>query len=455
MKTLIVEDSSTLCAIYKAYLDGMGLDVYTVETLSEALLALDTLKPELILLDIELPDGSGLDLLAETCLMDPAPAVVVMTGHGIELAEASISRGASDFLCKPFDASRLRVTLINAAKKLELSQKLSALSVARAHLGGMLGSSPVMQAVYGQVDALASGFAPVFITGERGTGKKLVARVIHDLSARAPGELVTLDCAAIHPELIESELLGEIEAARGQSPAREGLMRLANGGTLLLNEVCDMSYESQSALLRFIQNGTAKPIGSDPERTSDVHVIALTSRDPLFEMQEGRLHEDLFHQLHVVPLRMPALRERGNDIYGLAEHFMTRFAEQEHRGKKVLSKDAYGELKRYPWPGNVSQLESVIHRLTVMTTGDVIECDQVRTVIVGSDCGDNTAPRNMSAVSSERREGIEPLWVTEKHAIQSAIDRCDGDIHRASTLLEIAPSTIYRKIQSWKESCNA
>tara|TARA_B110000503_G_scaffold13910_1_gene19019 strand:- start:2136 stop:3503 length:1368 start_codon:yes stop_codon:yes gene_type:complete len=452
MKTLIVEDSPTLSAIYQAYLDGTGLDVYAVETLSEALLALDALKPELILLDIELPDGSGLDLLAETALMDPVPAVVVMTGHGIEFAEESMERGASDFLSKPFDASRLRVTLTNAAEKLQLAQQLGALSGPRDHLDKMLGLSPVMQAVYTQVDALACSRATVFITGESGTGKELVARAIHNLSARAPGEFVTVNCAAIPSDLIESELFGEVEDARGQSPAREGLVRLAHGGTLFLDEVCGMPYELQSVLLRFIQDGTFKPIGSDDELTADVRIIAVTNRDPLFEMREGRLREDLFYRLHVVPLRMPPLREMGDDVYRLAEHFIAQFAEQEQRSKKVLSDDARRELKRYPWPGNVRQLENALHRLTVMTASNVIEHDQLRAAISDSDRGESVPSKRLSAASGEGRDGIEPLWVTEKRAIQTAIDMCNGNVNRASGLLEVAPSTIYRKIQSWKDA---
>jgi two-component system repressor protein LuxO len=452
MKTLIVEDSSTLCAIYQAYLDGTGLDVYTVETFADALVALNTLKPELILLDIELPDGNGLDLLAETALMNPVPAVVVMTGHGMEFAEESMERGASDFLGKPFDASRLRVTLTNAAEKLQLSQKLKALAGPRDHLGQMLGASPVMQAVYTQVDALASSRATAFITGESGTGKELAARAIHDLSARAPAELVAVNCAAIPSDLIESELFGEVEGARGQSAAREGLVRQANGGTLLLDEVCDMPYELQSVLLRFIQHGIFKPVGSDQELTADVRIIASTNRDPLFEMREGRLREDLFYRLHVVPLRMPPLRERGDDIYRLVDHFMARFAVEEQRAKKVLSEDARRELKRYPWPGNVRQLENAIHRLTVMTASEVIEYEQLRAAIADSDRGESLVVRSTPAVASESRSGIEPLWLTEKRAIQSAIDACDGNINRASGLLEVAPSTIYRKIQSWKDA---
>ena len=459
MKTLIVEDSATLGAIYQAYLDGTGLDVYTVETYADALRALDSLEPELILLDIELPDGNGLDLLAETALMQPQPAVVVMTGHGMEYAEQAMERGADDFLGKPFDASRLRVTLTNAAEKLQLSQKLEALSTSRDHLGDMLGASTVMQAVYSTIDSLASSRATAFITGESGTGKELAARAIHSLSARAPGEFVAVNCAAIPADLIESELFGEAPGVRGNSNPREGLIRKADGGTLFLDEVCDMPYELQSVLLRFIQDGVFKPIGSDTELEANVRIIAATNRDPMFEMREGRLREDLFYRLHVVPMRIPPLRERGDDVIGLAEHFVARYAQQEQREGMVFSEDARRELRRYPWPGNVRQLENIIHRLVLMSSDPQIRYDDLRQAITDSDRGDGVhhpAQRPSAATASESRSGtIEPLWLTEKRAIQSAIDSCEGNINRAAGLLEVAPSTIYRKIQSWKSSGDA
>ena len=200
MKILIVEDSATLCAIYEAYLDGTGYEVHKAETFTDALMSLESVKPDLILLDIELPDGNGLDLLAETVLMTPQPAVVVMTGHGVEFADQAIERGADDFLSKPFDASRLRVTLSNAAQRLELTQKLTKLGETRERLGPMYGRSTVMQAVYTTIESLASSRATAMITGESGTGKELAARAIHDLSSRAPGAFIAVNCAAIPPD---------------------------------------------------------------------------------------------------------------------------------------------------------------------------------------------------------------------------------------------------------------
>jgi len=458
MKTLIVEDSSTLCAIYQAYLEGTGLDIHTVETLADALQALDSLTPELILLDIELPDGNGLDLLAETSLMNPPPAVVVMTGHGAEYSEQAMARGAVDFLHKPFDASRLRVTLNNAAAKIQLSQQLRDLSTSRERLGPIIGGSAAMQAVYDAIDSLSGSRATAFITGESGTGKELAARAIHDMSARAQHEFVVLNCAAIPGGLIESELFGVAEGVRGSQQAQVGLLGLADGGTLFIDEVCDMPYEMQTVLLRFIQEGTFKRVGSATEVSGDVRIIASTNRDPLFEMREGRLREDLFYRLHVVPLRIPPLRERGDDVIALATHFLAKFCEAEGKETENFSDECVKELLRYPWPGNVRQLENIVHRVVLMTEGGRLPVERLSNFISDSDLGDGSRTSNtgFKSSSSPSSEGggfdIEPLWMTEKRAIQAAIDSCEGNINKAAGLLEVAPSTIYRKIQSWKAS---
>jgi len=323
----------------------------------------------------------------------------------------------------------------------------------RERLGPMMGASGVMQAVYSTIESLASSRATAIITGESGTGKELAARAIHDLSARAPKEFVAVNCAAIPSDLIESELFGEAPGVRGNIHARDGLIKQSDGGTLFLDEVCDMPYELQSVLLRFIQSGSFKPVGSDVEFVADVRILAATNRDPLFEMREGRLREDLFYRLHVVPLRIPPLRERGEDVLQLSAHYLNVFSEQEARETCGFTEDARRELRRYPWPGNVRQLENIIHRLVLMTPEQTIGYEQLRAAIMDSDLVDGAAQAasvTFASAAEGRLGGVEPLWLTEKRAIQSAIDYCEGNVNRAAGLLEVAPSTIYRKIQSWK-----
>ena len=440
MKTLIVEDSATLCAIYTQYLDGSGLEVDSAETLSAARDSLAKTDVQLVLLDIELPDGNGLDLIDDLQQLSPQPAVVVMTGHGADYAEQAIARGADDFLNKPFDAARLRVTLLNAAEKQKLSQQVANLSVKRERLGPLRGQSSAMQTVFETVESLAGTLATAFVMGESGTGKELAARAIHQLSARAPGPFVVVDCSALGAEQWEQALFGAGE--------RGGLIAEAAEGTLFLDEVCSLSFEAQSTLLRLIQHGTYRPIGSAQEAAADVRIIASTNRDPLFEMREGRLREDLYYRLHVVPLRMPPVRERADDVLFLATDFLTRIAEEEGKPPVTLSAPAAEALKHYSWPGNVRQLENAMRQLVLLGQEGVIDEAAVEHMIA-VDASDVSMPSAGDRdVPSEG--GIEPLWITEKKAIEAAIAASGGSINRAAKQLQVAPSTIYRKIQSWK-----
>ncbi len=447
MKTLIVEDSPTLCAIYSQYLDGSGLEIVAVETLAAAKAALVNWRPHLVLLDIELPDGNGLDLFGDTESLSPQPAVVVMTGHGAEHGEQAIQRGAADFLTKPFDAARLRVTLLNAGEKLKLSQQVERLAVKREHLGPLKGSSSAMQSVYETVESLAGTLATAFIMGESGTGKELAARAIHQLSARAPGPFVVVDCASLPADQLERALFG-IEGEDAQ-----GLVAQAANGTLFLDEVCSLGFASQSTLLRLIQHGTYRPVGSSAEVAANVRIIASTNRDPLLEMREGRLREDLYYRLHVVPLRMPAMRERSDDVLMLATSFLDRFAQEENKEPRQLSDSAAQVMKGYSWPGNVRQLENTMRQLLLTSAANEIDASAIHQVISVTELSagnDGLVPLSGLGESESASRGIQPLWMTEKKVIEQAIAACDGNINRAAQHLEVAPSTIYRKLQSWK-----
>ena len=449
MKTLIVEDSATLCEIYARYLDGSGLDVSSVQTLRAAQQQLIDSAPQLILLDIELPDGNGLDLLEDVKRLSPQPAVVVMTGHGAEYAEQAMGRGGTDFLSKPFDAARLRVTLLNAADQLKLRQQVEDLSVKRERLGPLVGQSSAMQAVFDTVELLSGTKATAFLMGESGTGKELAARAIHQLSARAPAPFVVVDCAALTADQLERALFGRSDAAP------DGLVAQADAGTLFLDEVCSLNFEAQSLLLRLIQHGTYRPVDATREVTADVRIIASTNRDPLFEMREGRLREDLYYRLHVVPLRMPPLRERADDILLLADGFLSRITEEEGKAPSSLSNEAANALRGYSWPGNVRQLENALRQLVLTGVAHQIDQTMVNRMISGTEIAVDTdglsdAPRVEDLAAHD--SGIQPLWLTEKIAIEAAIAECDGSINRAAKRLQVAPSTIYRKIQSWKTS---
>lgn len=453
MKALIVEDSSTLCAIYEAYLAGLGLEIHIATTLEDARASLRRLKPDFVLLDIELPDGNGLDLLSETGRMTPMPVSIVMTGHGTEWAERALDRGAADFLAKPFDSIRLRVTVQNAMRRKELNDQIDSLSQVRGQLGGLIGSSPSMRAVYDAVERIAAADGTVLILGESGTGKELAARAVHDLSARAAEPFVVVDCASTSIANFDKEFFGEDAREGGAGWIHRGLVSRAEGGSLFLDEVAELDYAAQSSLLRFIESGVFRSLGADREMSANVRVIASSNRDLLDEVRAGRLREDLYYRLQVLPIRLPPLRERLDDIPNLASTILKRLATETGKTFEPLSKQSEARLVSYAWPGNVRQLENMLRWVATMLIGSDIGVDIIDEAITqfDSQAEDSRVSRGPSSQSEVGAEGVRPLWIVEKEAIQHAIDVSEGNINRAATLLEVAPSTIYRKVQAWKD----
>jgi len=468
IRVMMVEDSPSLSAIYSAYLEDEPYKLVCVDTLGRAHATLDAFAPDIVLLDIELPDGNGMDFLADAMERPVPPRIVVMTAHGTsDMAIEAIRIGATDFLTKPFDAARLQVTLSNAAEQINLGKQVEALSARdRGTYEGFIGASAAMQSVYTVLDALAPTDATGFIVGESGTGKELAAEAIHAKSPRAGAEFVAINCGAIPGELMESELFGHVKGAfTGASTAREGAASVANGGTLFLDEICEMDLELQKKLLRFIQTGTFRKVGSNTLETVDVRFICATNRDPLVEVREGRFREDLFYRLHVVPVRLPPLRERGNDVLLIAREFLGRFAQQAGKGFERFSPAAEEQLLRYAWPGNVRQLQNAVQQTVVLNDGVEVEPamlpGEVRERHIEAEAISNAAearrpsppapgtPGTPDALAVRR--AIEPLWLVEKRAIEAAIEACDGNVNRAAGLLEVAPSTLYRKRQAWTE----
>ena len=454
MKALIVEDSTTLCAIYEAYLSGLGLEIHAVTSLAEAKKSAVLFRPDFILLDIELPDGNGLDLINEIDSLQPRPVTVVMTGHGSEWAERALAEGAADFLAKPFDSIRLRVTVQNVMRRKELNDRIEALSDKRDQLGGLVGSSSLIRAVYDAVERIAAADGTVLITGESGTGKELAARAVHDLSARAPEPFIVFDCAAISGDAIERELFGEDPKDSSAGWIHRGLVARANGGTLFLDEIAELDYAAQSLLLRFLESGAFRPIGSDREMAGNVRVIAATNRDPLEEVRAGRLREDLYYRLQVFPVRLPALRERLDDVPMLATLILNRLSLQTGKTFNPLSDEAKRRLSSYVWPGNVRQLENMLRWMTTMLVGNDIDASIIEEAIAQFDDSRETAgaPVKLRPAEPVSDNTIKPLWLVEKEAIQAAIEASEGNINRAASLLEVAPSTIYRKMQGWRDS---
>ena len=466
----MVEDSVSLAAIYKAYLKDTQYEIVTVETLGAAHAALGAFQPDIVLLDIELPDGNGMDLLAEATAASEPPKIIVMTAFGTsDMAVEAIQKGAFDFLTKPFDGPRLKVTVDNAAEQLQLGKRAAELArLERDHYCSFIGKSLAMQSVYKTIDSLAASDATGFVVGESGTGKELAAEAIHSESSRCNAEFIAINCGAIPSELMESELFGHIKGAfTGASTNREGAASIANGGTLFLDEICEMSLELQKKLLRFIQTGTFRKVGSNTLEQVDVRFVCATNRDPLVEVREGRFREDLFYRLHVIPVRLPPLREREEDVLMIARHFLQQFSINENKHFDGFSPEAAEAVRRYAWPGNVRQLQNAMQQVVVLNGGGRVSYDMLPEVVTsgnlepgtpsgsidGSKLEDNSETTNNIALPEhkQRREQVEPLWLIEKNAVEAAIAACNGNVNQAAGLLEVAPSTLYRKISSWNK----
>lgn len=315
---------------------------------------------------------------------------------------------------------------------------------------GFIGSSTAMQVVYRMIEQASTSKATVFITGESGTGKEVCAQAIHRASQRADKPFVALNCAAIPKDLIESEVFGHVKGAfTGATSDRDGAARQANGGTLFLDEIGEMDLRLQGKLLRFLQTGEFQRVGSSRSEKVDVRIVAATNRDPLFEVDAGRFREDLYYRLHVIPITMPALRERGEDIIEIALSFLLAFSAEEGRHFTGFSPEAGRMLLNYDWPGNVRQLQNVIRNIVVLNEGERVLPEMVPPPVGGRWARPNGFRKpNQPAPGSV--SGIRPLAEVEREAIETAIALCEGNIPRAAVLLGVSPSTIYRKRMAWE-----
>ena len=461
---LIVEDTQSLAMMYQAYLLPTGVNTLLANDGATALEIINRVKPDLIVLDVMLPDMNGLDILAQ---LEPenSPQVVVLTGHATkEMAIQAIKLGASDFLEKPVEADRFRITINNALKIKDLKQKVTTYKNTYEHgrYFDLIGSSKQMQSVYQIISSASVSKATVFITGESGTGKELCARAVHQASNRASKPFVALNCAAIPKDLIESEIFGHLKGAfTGAIANRAGAAGQADGGTLFLDELCEMDINLQSKLLRFIQTGTYQLVGSEKEVKVDVRFVCATNRDPLAEVEAGRFREDLYYRLHVIPIELPPLREREGDIIEIAEALFVKIAKEESHPFKSITTDVKQAFNQYDWPGNVRQLENVIRNILVLNPQEVIDINMlpalpnsnIKTALPTEKKElENSVPaKNITALPEIETE-VKALWLAEKEYIERVIDICASNIPKAAALLDVSPSTLYRKIKGWEEN---
>jgi two-component system repressor protein LuxO len=446
-RALLVEDTASLAAVYRDYLQAAGLDCVHAKTVEEALRLAAETSPDCVLLDLRLPDGDGFTVLRAIRRDSADLPVVVMTANGsVQTAVEAMRAGASDFLVKPFASERLSVTLHNALERAALRREVRDLSAAlpRGTFAGFIGSAPAMQAVYRTLETAAASRATVFITGESGTGKELAAEAVHKLSPRSGGPFIAINCAAIPKELIESEVFGHVRGAfTGAVADRIGAAQAADGGTLFLDELCEMDLALQGKLLRFIQSGTYQPVGSTTLRRTDVRFVCATNRDPLEEVRAGRFREDLYYRLHVVPVSLPPLRDRGEDVVAIAEALLARSSAEERKSFRGFAGDAKAALRAHRWPGNVRELENAVRTAVVLHDAEWITAAMLPLALR------EPAPPQRRTAEAEPARAIRPLAEVEREAIERAVELCGGNIPKAAAHLGISPSTLYRKRAAW------
>lgn len=473
---IIVDDTKSLAELYAHSLSLKGYIPETAHSAAELFLLLEKNgTPDLLVLDIKLPDINGLDLLSKLKEIGFNAPVIIITGHGsINVAVEAMRLGAADFLVKPFPIDKLSESVgrmiggagLATKAQVAIAEETLASGIddaavthaqMRAGFGGFIGISPPMQIVYDIIENAAKSSATVFITGESGTGKEVCAEAIHRYSKRSRAPFIAINCAAIPRELLESELFGHVKGAfTGAMMDREGAVSLASGGTLFLDEIAEMAPDMQTKLLRFLQNLTYQKVGSGKIEKANVRILCATNRDPLEEIRLGRLRQDLYYRLHVIPIKMPPLRNRKSDIIDLADYFLKLYAREELKQFRSISPDAEKKLLSYSWPGNVRQLQNVIRGIVVMHDRKIVMPDMLpHDLDMDLSIIPSTSSLPTAVHADQNQDDITPLWKIEKQAIESAIAMCEGNIPKAAAMLEISPSTIYRKKMNWDKGASS
>jgi two-component system response regulator PilR (NtrC family) len=446
---LVVDDEPDIRELLEITLARMGLEASTAERLEPARALVNERQFDLCLTDMRLPDGDGLDLVRHIQNTRPELPVAVITAHGsVDTAVQALKLGAFDFVSKPVDLKQLR-ELIDAALRLEPAGSAPEASAPDRDVAAddspLLGQSEPIQRLRKTIHKLARSQAPVFICGESGSGKELVAREIHRLGPRAERPFVPVNCGAIPGELMESEFFGHRKGAfTGASQDHAGLFASADGGTLFLDEVAELPLPMQVKLLRAIQERAIKPVGGNRERPVDVRILSATHYDLEQAVQEGRFRQDLYYRLNVIELRVPPLRERRGDIEPLASRILQRISEQWHTEALELTPGAVEALQKHPFPGNVRELENVLERAATLSDGPRIHADNIDLPAASrGDAGvsDAATPQQTGASnpSNPRDQALdEQLAAREREAIATALQQTGGNRTAAARLLGLS-----------------
>jgi len=447
---LIVDDEQSIRDSLTGILQDEGFLPVTAANGEEALVRLREEKPDLVLLDIWMPGMDGLATLARIRDYLPEQLVIMMSGHGtIETAVRATKLGAHDFIEKPLSLEKLLLCIQNALRINQLVEENRELKAKIAKEYEMIGASAAILELKRQIEIVAPTSGWALITGENGTGKELVARAIHTLSARSGKPFIEVNCAAIPEDLIESELFGHEKGSfTGATAQRRGKFDLANEGTLFLDEIADMSLKTQAKVLRILQERKFERVGGSRTIEVDVRVIAATNKDLQQQIAAGLFREDLYYRLNVIPFHVPPLRSRREDVALLASHFLEVFCRKEGREAKTLDESAMDSLKRYPWPGNVRELKNLIERLVIMVPTRVITREQLglpatQALPVAAD--DAAAQAGLMAADTfrEAREEFEKEFLLRK------LEEYDWNVSKTAEAIEIERSNLHRKIRSY------
>jgi DNA-binding NtrC family response regulator len=445
---LVIDDDLTILRLLEQKLLGLGFAVRTGESGADLWRQIEAGPPDVLILDLFLPDADGVELLSQLRDRWPSLPVIVSTGHAsVDVAVKAMKHGAFDFLTKPVDLQRLEVSIRHALDLRDLNEEISAYRHGLGALercGEMVGRHPTMLLLYAQIENVAPSDVPVLITGESGTGKELVAQALHAKGKRSQRPLVDINCAAIPHELLESEMFGHEKGSfTGAHRQYIGCFERAHGGSLFLDEICEMDVHLQAKLLRVLQDGRFSRIGGDQKIATDVRIISATNRDPEQGLAEGKLREDLYYRLNVVRLHVPPLRHRRSDIPLLAHHFLQHFSRLHNKPFRDFAEEALDTLTSCPWRGNVRELINAIEQAVVLNQGEVITLDMLPPQVAQS------ARQDQSSAEGGKDSGVLPFWLTEKLEIEKALRLSGGNVGEAAKKLQLSQATLYRKIQKY------
>jgi two-component system nitrogen regulation response regulator NtrX len=443
---LVVDDEEGIRESLSGILEDEGFEVITSSSSEDALVILKQMVPDLIMLDVWLPGMDGIELLTQIKTMDINIPIIMISGHGnIELAVKATKIGAYDFLEKPLSLEKVLLVVKNALdqKNLEKENRLLKENIIRKCK--LIGSSEKIKILKSQIEMASQSNSRVLILGESGTGKEIVARLLHEKSNRSNGPFVEVNCAAIPQELIESELFGHEKGAfTGASEKKEGRFELADKGTLFLDEIADMSLQTQAKMLRAIETQVFQRVGGNKNIKVDVRIIAATNKNLIEEVRKGNFREDLYYRLNVIPINVPSLRERKEDIPQLIDHFVDILSLENGIKPKKIDKEVLKTFMDYDWPGNIRELRNAVERLMIMVQGDTITIDHLNILGIFSHAGKFNGCTYFSYKTlKEGREAFEKDFILKK------LQENNWNVSKTAEIIGVERSNLHKKIRSY------